>query len=170
MNFSRTLLLFDPNATPQGWNERMVAGEYAVLYSAYSSEMVQTEGRGPFCTVFGDLAAAKAHANSMCAASPELRCRIYDEHGLGNQAVAEVCGARHRAGSELSAGFRCWCGSILFLCGLGLIALDWSTGFRLSWPATLGVRALPVGLILLLTETVIVWESRRRAARTHRTG
>lgn len=32
----RTILLFDPLAQPQSWNERMLPGEYAVLYSFQS--------------------------------------------------------------------------------------------------------------------------------------
>jgi hypothetical protein len=29
----RTLPLFDPHSHPQGWNERMADGEFAVLYA-----------------------------------------------------------------------------------------------------------------------------------------
>src|SRR5579871_6187207 len=32
MSEPRVLLLFDPEARPQNWNERMSPGEYAVLY------------------------------------------------------------------------------------------------------------------------------------------
>ena len=34
MDRPRTSLLFDADARPQGWNERMKSGEYAILYSS----------------------------------------------------------------------------------------------------------------------------------------
>jgi hypothetical protein len=162
---SRTLLLFDPNAQPQCWNERMTSNEYAVLYSgtqpAPSDYRDDTPATGPSCTVFSTLAEAEEYATQQVALIPTLRCRIYDHQGLAIQPIREIRGTQYKAEREISARFRRWAGSILFFGGLALIALDWSTDFNLSWPATIGVRMFPVGLILLVTELVIVITTRR---------
>jgi hypothetical protein len=162
---SRTLLLFDPNAQPQCWNERMTSTEYAVLYSAIqptpSNHQDSPSTNAPYCTVFSTLAEAEEHATQQVALIPTLRCRIYDHQGLAVQPIHEIRGTQHKGESEISARFRRWAGSLLFFGGLALIVLDWSTDFKLSWPATIGVRMFPVGLILLVTELVIVITTRR---------
>jgi hypothetical protein len=162
---SRTLLLFDPNAQPQCWNERMTSTEYAVLYSHIhpipSDHQDGDPISGPVCTVFSTLAEAEDYATQQVALIPSLRCRIYDHQGLAVQPVREIRGSQYKGDSEISARFRRWAGSILFLGGLALIVLDWSTDFKLSWPATIGMRMFPAGLILLVTELVIVITTRR---------
>ena len=166
---SRTLLLFDPNAQPQCWNERMTSTEYAVLYSGQpipSHNLDGTPATGPTCTVFSTLAEAEEHATQQVALIPTLRCRIYDHQGLAVQPVREIRGSQYKGESEISARFRRWAGSILFFGGLALVALDWISDFSLSWPATIGVRMFPVGLILLVTELVIVITTKR----AHRSG
>ena len=157
---SRTLLLFDPTAQPQCWNERMAPGEYAVLYSSLQPN-ISGHHDGPFCTVFNSLPEAEEHAAQQIALVPTLRCRIYDHHGLGGNPTREIRGSQYKGDSEISARFRRWCGSILFFGGIALVVLDWSRDFDLSWPATVGIRMIPVGLILLLTEFVIVITARR---------
>jgi hypothetical protein len=170
----RTLLLFDPDAQPQCWSERMAAGEYAVLYSSnppgLSSHLDGVSNAGPFCTVFSTLDEAVNHATHQVALFPTLRCRIYDQQGLGREPLREIRGSEHKGESEISARFRRWAGSVLFIGGVALILLDWSQDFGLSWPAMVGTRMMPVGLILLVTEGVIVFDARRkqrRATETH---
>jgi hypothetical protein len=162
---SRTLLLFDPNAQPQCWNERMTPTEYAVLYSGTqplpSNPPNGTPASGPYCTVFSTLAEAEEHAAQQIALIPTLRCRIYDHQGLAVQPIREIRGTQYKGESEISARFRRWAGSILFFGGLALIVLDWSTDFNLSWPATIGMRMFPVGLVLLVTELAIVITAKR---------
>ena len=64
MSPTRTLPLFDPHARPQSWNERMVPGEYATLYSSLQvgSDPNRPIEDGPFCTVFSSLAEAEEDA------------------------------------------------------------------------------------------------------------
>jgi hypothetical protein len=161
MGQPRTLLLFDPRVVPHSWNERMEPGEYAVLYSSHELAPDEVSG-APYCTVFETLAAAKEGVHEAVERSTALRCRIYSDLGLGGPPLLEVRGANYRGESEMSAGFRRWCGSILFFGGLGLIVLDWTSDFKLTWPATLGFRMLPVGLILLMTEAVVLYGTRRK--------
>jgi hypothetical protein len=167
---SRTLLLFDPNAQPQSWNERMTSTEFAVLYSAIqpapSDHRDSPSISGPYCTVFTTLAEAEEHAAQQVALRPTLRCRIYDHRGLAIQPIREIRGTQHKGDSEITARFRRWAGSILFFGGLALVILDWSKDFTLSWPPTIGFRILPAGLVLLVTELVIVITARR----AHRDG
>jgi hypothetical protein len=162
---SRTLPLFDPNAQPQCWNERMTPGEYAVLYSGTqpipSDHQNGSPTSGPYCTVFSTLAEAEEYATQQVALIPTLRCRIYDHQGLAVQPIREIRGTQYKGESEISARFGRWGGSILFFGGLALIVLDWSTDFKLSWPATIGIRMFPVGLVLLVTELVVVITPRR---------
>jgi hypothetical protein len=164
MDQPRTVLLFDPRVVPHSWNERMAPGEYAVLYSSHESSPENVSG-APYCTVFATLAEAEVYANQEVERSDTLRCRIYGAGGLGDAPVREVRGTAHRGESEMSAGFRRWCGCILFFGGLGLILLDWTSDFRLTWPATIGARTMPVGLILLLTEAVIAYGIHRKTGR-----
>jgi hypothetical protein len=160
----RTMLLFDPDARPQSWSERLAQGEYAVLYSI-TQPTPEGLGSGPFCTVFDSLAEAEAYANEQVRQQPPLRCRIYDHHGLGGEPVREIRGAAYKGEGEMSARFRRWIGAALFFGGLGLMALDWSEDFTLLWPSTVGMRMIPAGLILLLIELVIVIEARRKKRR-----
>jgi hypothetical protein len=165
---SRTLLLFDPNAQPQCWNERMTPSEYAVLYSSILPVPSNHQDgiSGPYCTIFSTLAQAEEYATRQVALIPTLRCRIYDHQGLAVQPIREIRGTHYKGESEISARFRRWAGSILFFGGLALVLLDWSSDFNLSWPATIGVRMFPAGLVLLVTELVIVITARR----AHRNG
>jgi len=143
----------------------MTSTEYAVLYSGTqpvpTGPQNGTPPGGPVCTVFSNLAEAEEYATQQVAIVPTLRCRIYDHQGLAVQPVREIRGSQHKGDSEITARFRRWAGSILFFGGLALIALDWSLDFSLSWPATIGVRMFPVGLVLLVTELVIVITARR---------
>src|ERR1700727_1288112 len=115
MSEPRVMLLYDPEARPQNWNERLAEGEYAVLYSGTQPRVVGQESEGgggaPTCTVFGSLAQAE---------EPTLRCRIYDQRGLAEQPVREIRGALHKGESEISARFRRWGGTILLVGGVVL--------------------------------------------------
>jgi hypothetical protein len=162
MGDPRTLPLLDLNAQPQSWNERMSLSEFAVLNTgAAGADGVDAS----VCKVFGSLEEAEQFAREQVALHPQLRCRIYDHHGFGSQPVREVRGAEHKGESEISARFRRWGGMLLFFGGLLLMVVDWVAGFAYSWPAMLGARMAPVGLVLLLTELVIVIESRRKDRR-----
>src|SRR5258705_11800486 len=104
---SRTLLLFDPNAQPQCWNERMTSTEYAVLYSGIqplpSDHRDGTPTSGPYCTVFNTLAEAEEHATHQVALIPTLRCLIYDHQGLAVQPVREIRASQYKGQTETSA-------------------------------------------------------------------
>jgi hypothetical protein len=162
MSPSRTLPLFDPAHQPASWNERMAPGEYAIHYS--SSEQ---DGPGPICTVVSSLPEAEAHADTHIQLHPNQRCRIYDHTGFIGAPIRELKGAQYQGDRDLSPRFRRWTGSILFFGGLALTAFDWSTDFRLSWPGLIGSRLIIPGLILLVTEAVIVLLARRSHKGAH---
>ncbi len=148
----------------------MVPGEYAILYSGFqpprSDQPHSIAIDGPYCAIFPTLADAEAHATQQAELYPALLCRIYDHHGLGRQSISEIRGNRYKGESEISAQFRRWCGSFLLFGGLALTILDWRSDFGLLWPATVGTRMIPFGLVLLVTELVIVIEARRKGRRT----
>ena len=159
MNPLRTLPLFDSGAQPSSWNERMSPGEYAVHYSSFDSSAA---GTGPSCTILGSLADAKEYAKAQVVLKPGLRCRIYDHRGFVGLPILEVRGQQYVGEREISPRFRRWFGSVLFFGGLALIIVDWSVDFRLTWPATIGVRMLIPGLILLITEVILVLHAKRK--------
>jgi len=170
---ARILLLFDPNAQPQSWNERMVPGEYAVLFSRAQplpSSQIEylASGEEPACAVFSSLVEAEEYSARCIERDPTQRCRIYDHDGLGKAPVRELRGAEFKGEPEISARFRRWCGSILFFGGIGLFAMDWLSGFSMNWPGMLGSRMFPVGLVLLVIEAVVLIEARRARRRQAR--
>jgi len=111
------------------------------------------------------LAEAEAYAAQQVTLLPAVRCRIYDHHGLGREAIREIPGSQYKGEKDITPGFRRWVGSILFFGGVGLTILDWCSDFSLSWPAMIGTRVFPVGFVLLVTELVIVIEARRKKRR-----
>jgi type I site-specific restriction endonuclease len=69
----RTILLFDPHSHPQSWNERMAAGEFAVLYSAQWLDTDDTSAKpqsGPVCDLFSNLPEAEEYACHQVALQP----------------------------------------------------------------------------------------------------
>lgn len=157
----RTLPLFDPATQPSSWNERMSAGEYAVHYSSFANPAI-----APFCSVFSSLPEAESYAKEQIALHPDLRCRIYDHHGFVGEPLREFRGATYKGDSDLSPRFRRWAGSILFFGGLILTLIDWRANFRFVWPAMIGTRMILPGLLLLLTEAIIVFYAKRRTPHT----
>jgi hypothetical protein len=158
MGTPRTLPLFDEKARPSSWNERMTAGEYAVHYSNFRGS-----GTVPSCTIFSSLAEAEAYARQQIAQRQDLRCRIYDHQGFVGKPIREFSGTSYKGDSDISPRFRRWVGSVLFFGGLILIILDWTHDFSLIWPATIGIRMIFPGLILLITEALIVFYARRKS-------
>jgi len=136
----------------------MSPGEYAVHYSSFVRSAPEI---GPSCTILGSLAEAEEYAKAQVALKPGLRCRIYDHQGFVGPPILEVRGQQYVGEREMSPRFRKWLGSVLFFGGLALIILDWNVDFRLTWPATIGVRMLIPGLILLLTEVILVLHAKR---------
>ncbi|HMF64126.1 MAG TPA: hypothetical protein VK608_08575 [Edaphobacter sp.] len=166
----RTLPLFDPNATPQSWNERMVPGEYAILYANLQPPLLdQPPGSlpptGPVCVVFDNLPAAEAYAERQAAQFPRLRCNIYDHTGMSRHPIRQICGIHGRDTNEISAGFRRWGGSVLLLLSIVLGIAEWRSGSTLTWAGTIASRLAPAGLILLVTELAIVVEARLKKRR-----
>jgi hypothetical protein len=135
----------------------MSAGEYAVHYSSFDRGTP-----GPSCTILGSLADAEEYAKGQVVLRPGLRCRIYDDRGFVGPPILEILGEQYVGESDLSPRFRRWLGSVLFFGGLGLILLDWSVDFKRTWPATIGARIFIPGLVLLVTEVVLVLNARRK--------
>lgn len=179
----RTLPLFDPDTRPQSWNERMVDGEFAVLYSGNpiplppspndievpneqaSVERSDTPQYIPYCVVFPSLATAEAFVTQQVALCPRLRCRIYDRHGLANPPLRELAGAEFKHESDLSPRLRRWIGSILLFGGMLLFAVDWLANFRFGWPSMVGSRMIPTGLVLLFIDAGILLNRAQRRRR-----
>ncbi len=129
----------------------MVSGEYAVHYSSFAVASYT----GPFCTVFGSLDDAVAYAQQQVSERPGLRCTIYDYEGFVGAPLRDIRGRDFKERDALSARFRRWAGSILFVSGLILTIIDWRSDFELSWPAMIGTRIIIPGFGLLLIEAIL---------------
>jgi hypothetical protein len=160
----RRVKLFDAAASPPSWNERMVPGEYAVHYSNFGPDHVGA----PYCDVFPTLHAAGLYATDATLQRTDLRCQIYDHHGMVGAPIREIRGAHFKGETDLGR-FRRWGGGILFIGGAILTGVDWAADFRFGWPAMIGTRMLLPGLILLVTEGLLILHTRQTTAsqRTH---
>jgi hypothetical protein len=135
----------------------MHEGEYAVHDSHHEST--------PSCTIFSSLPEAEDFARHRVVESPELRCRIYDHHGLIGKPLREFKGTSFRGDSEVPPRLRRWAGSILFFGGIALILFDWIYGFRPQWPSILGTRMLMPGATVLVTEIILFFYARHERSR-----
>jgi len=136
----------------------MEAGEYAVHYSSFPAEYTGA----PYCDVFPSLADAEAYANGYVSLHTDVRCRVYDPHGMVGAPLFEVPGKSYKGESNLSQ-FRRWVGGVLFVVGSILFAVDVVEDYRLLWPSTIGSRMLIPGALLLLTEGLVVLTARHNA-------
>lgn len=165
----RTLPLFDPDSHPQSWNERMVDGEFAVLYTGNPipppPSPNDTPPGVPYCVVFSNRHDAENFTAQQVALYPRLRCRIYDHHGLANSPLREFTGANFKHESDLSPRLRRWIGSILLFGGVLLFAVDWIADFRFGWPSMVGSRVAPTGLVLLFIDVGILLNRAQRRRR-----
>ena len=112
--------------------------------------------------VCDSLPGAEDYARQQIEQTPTLRCRIYDHQGFVGAPVQEIAGANFKGERDLSPRVRRWLGVLLLGVGLALCALDWSTGFRLSWPALVGSRLLIPGTILVVTEALILLHAHQK--------
>jgi hypothetical protein len=117
---------------------------------------------GPYCDVFPSLADAETHVNEYVTLNPDVRCRVYDAHGMVGAPLAEVAGKSYKGESDL-AKFRRWVGGVLFVAGSILFTVDVVEDYRLLWPSTIGSRMLIPGALLLLTEGLVVLTARHNA-------
>ncbi|HMG02319.1 MAG TPA: hypothetical protein VK596_04250 [Edaphobacter sp.] len=161
MTAPRQLPLYDAGHKPETWNERMVPGEYAVHYAKFELDTPDA----PYCTVFGSLQDAVTYAQEQVTKRTDLRCALYDHHGLIGPPVRDIRGRDFKE-NEISARFRRWVGSILFFGGSILTIVDWAKDFRFLWPSALGTRMLMPGFALLFMEAMVLLHkrlSRRRS-------
>ena len=91
----------------------MTLGEYAVHYSSFDIPTVS-----PYCTVFGSLEEAEAHAAEQVTQRPDLRGRIYENHGFIGAPISELTGHSFKETGDISSRFRRWIGSLLFFPGV----------------------------------------------------
>lgn len=159
MNDPRVIPLFDGKASPQSWNERMADGEYAVLF-ANEQPWSFDKSLGPACTVFASLREAENYARVQTAHQTNMRCSIYDHHGLGQPPIVVIAGATGHEKDFVGSTFRRWVGGACFLVGIALGLVEWHSDFRLTWPGILGSRIGPAGAILLLTEAGVMLTAR----------
>lgn len=152
----RTLPLYNPAATPAGWNECMVPGEFAVHFSYRRSPATTT----PTCVVFASLSEAEAFAAEEISKHPDLRCRIYDHQGFVGAPLHEFAGPHFKSNLGLSSLYLRRLGGSLLLIGIILFLADWVNGFRFGWPGFIGARLLIFGTLLVMIELLFLLQTR----------
>jgi hypothetical protein len=155
---SKRVPLFDPAAQPSSWNQRIAASEFAVHYSSFPEGFTGA----PYCDVFASAAEAETFAQDYVNDHPQVRCRVYDAHGMVGAPLFEVAGKSYKGESNLSH-FRRWAGSVLFVVGSSLFTVDVLQDYRLMWPSTIGSRMAIPGALLLLTEGLVMLTARHNA-------
>lgn len=137
----------------------MAAGEYAVHFSKSAGEI---DART--CAVLPSLSDAESFAREQVAIHSALLCRIFDHQGFIGAPALEVAGKDYKGHNDITPRFRRWAGSLLFVGGSGLFLTDWVANFRFDWPSVLGSRLMIPGLVLLVTEALVLLHNRRRTA------
>jgi hypothetical protein len=145
----------------------MTPGECATIYSSLlvGADPDRPLEKEPLCLVFNSLAEAEADAYRQVTLLPTLRCRIYDHQGLSQKPMREICGAQYKGEADFSPRFRRGWGSGLLIGGIALTVVDWRADFGLLWPSMFGMRMIPAGLFLLVTELVITLDAKRKQSR-----
>jgi hypothetical protein len=155
----RWVPIYDAAARPSSWNERMAAGEYAVHFSQSIGDV---DSRS--CTILPSLPEAESFARQQVLLHPALLCRVFDHQGFIGAPAAEIAGTAYKGHNDITPRFRRWVGSLLFFGGSILFVTDWVANFRFDWPSVLGSRLMIPGLILLVTEALVMLHNRRKPA------
>lgn len=137
----------------------MAAGEYAVHFSQSVGDL---DSRS--CAILPSLTDAESFAREQVELHPALLCRIFDHHGFVGAPAMEVAGKAYKGHNDITPRFRRWVGSLLFFTGSILFVTDWVADFRFDWPSVLGSRLMIPGLILLVTEALVMLHNRRKLA------
>jgi hypothetical protein len=152
--------IYDAAAGAGSWNERMAAGEYAVHFSQSIGDV---DSRS--CAILPSLTEAESFAREQVLLHPTLQCRVFDHQGFIGPPAMEIAGKAYRGHNDITPRFRRWVGSLLFCSGSILFVTDWVANFRFDWPSVLGSRLMIPGLILLVTEALVMLHNRRDLAR-----
>jgi hypothetical protein len=137
----------------------MAVGEYAVHFSQ-SVDGIDSRT----CAVLPSLRDAEDFAREQVLLHPALLCRVFDHHGFVGAPAVEVAGTAYKGHNDITPRFRRWVGSLLFFGGSILFVTDWVANFRFDWPSVLGSRLMIPGLILLVTEALVMLHNRRKLA------
>ncbi len=147
--------------TQRSWHEEMHPGQFAVHLS-------QETGTVPTCALCDTWEEAEQYACEEVEQRPTVRCRLYDDRGFVGAPLLEVTGRAFKGERDLSPRVRRWIGVGMLAVGLILCAIDWSTDFRLSWPGLVGSRLLIPGLVLLVTEGLVLLHAHQKALEKQR--
>jgi hypothetical protein len=113
------------------------------------------------CAIFQSLPDAEQYARQEVQQHPTMKCRVFDHHGFVGAPALEIVGSDSTTRDEITPRFRRWIGSVLFFGGSILFVTDWVANFRFDWPSVLGSRLMIPGLILLVTEALVMHHKRR---------
>lgn len=139
--------------------------------------MLTPEGRLPpagetlRCLVFDDLAAARAYCEGLVQRREDLRCDLYDHHGLARRPLAIIVHPKRQPRQHGRKTAR-WLNALAFALFLGSFPLFWwdaRHSLLLIFPTLIGTNFLLIAVRLVVAAHAMRVEedARREAAARH---
>ena len=157
----RSLPIFDEDAHPPVWSDRMTLGEYAVLCEdARTGASKQPDNTRPpndsgqICTLFDSRQEAEDFARDRVDTYATMRCLVFDHEGRGRPPLLTVYRPEFAPRGEIGPAFRRWVGGICLVSGLGCAAWEIAHDYATIWAGTLAIRLLPIAAVCLGAEFI----------------
>jgi len=161
--------IYDPFRTPAHWTSLVRPGQFAVfIYDARTHVARDAEGRrfdssgGISIALCGDLPEAIHFAGEVVAGHSELCCEIYDHEGKSKDPLQVIYNPAVRSryrGLKYSKRETFW-GSVVLLCGVALIIVDFARDLAWIWGYVIGLKLTVVGGSFLVRGCVGWYEHR----------
>jgi hypothetical protein len=171
---SRSILIYDLNARPPSWSDRMLPGEFAVLCEdartgapKQPDNTIAPSDARQICTVFATRAEAEAFARSQVEQFPAMRCVVFDNEGRGRPPLLTVNRPEFAPRGEIGPKMRRWVGGVCLAAGILLAVWEIAHDYATIWAGTLAIRLLPIAAVFLGTELVL-WIQAKRTRRNLR--
>jgi hypothetical protein len=167
----RTVPIFEDNAHPPVWSDRMMAGDFAVLCEdartgaakQRDNTLAPTAG-SHICTIFDSRQAAEDFARERVSVYPGMRCVVFDHEGRAKPPLLIVNRPEFAPRGEIGPAFRRWVGGTCLVAGLACGGWEIAHDYATIWAGAFAIRLLPVGAICLGTELVL-WVQAKRSGK-----
>jgi len=160
-------VVFDSRESASHWSELLKKGQYALFaFDARTRTPRNADGSVPgpdgrSLAILDSREEAVVFGNDLVSRDPALYCEIYHHAGEYGQPLETIRDAvfrdrylRGRARKELIGG------SVLFVCGVILAAIDFHRDFQWIWGYVLGLKCMIVGTCLIVAGALGLREER----------
>jgi hypothetical protein len=171
----REIRLFDPRRNPQDWTDLISPTECAVFFKdRVDSSPLAPDGQ-PYasgaresCVVFSSLDAAQRFCEAKIHALPQLRCEIYDSHGLAHPPLVVLVHPdfeRKEDGGPIGSRRRTWGAGALFLVSLLFFWMAARSSSSRDLAIFLGINCILLALRFLYWDFGVKQKERERRKR-----